>query len=147
MAWIRKMLFCLVAVLLLPTAAPAQVTPPLVLPIPNTVLPNSLVGNVPGLALVVAGGYAVFDIVTGGDPLAWAAFGGGAAAGLVIANVATGGAVLAPMLGVAVAENLGGGLLFSAATRAVAQPGWVRDITLIGSAWVGGRFGSAIYED
>ena len=147
MAWIRKALFCLVVVLMLPTAASAQVAPPLVLPIPNAILPESLVGNVPGLALVIAGGYAAFDIITGGDPLAWVAFGGGAAAGLVIANDATGGAVLAPMLGVAAAENLGGGLLMSAATRAVAQPGWVRDITLIGSAWIGGRFGSEIYKD
>lgn len=147
MAWIRKLLFCVVVVLMLPTAASAQAAPPLVLPIPNVILPDSLVGNVPGLALVITAGYAGFDIITGGDPLAWAAFGGGAAAGLVIANIATGGAVLAPMFGIAVAENLGGGLLMNAATRAVAQPGWVRDITLIGSAWVGGRFGSKIYED
>jgi hypothetical protein len=146
MAWARKFLFCLVVLVMLPTTAPAQVSPPIVLPIPNTILPNSLVGNVPGLALVIAGGYAAFDMITGGDPLAWTAFGAGAAAGLVVANIATGGAVLAPMLGAAVAENLGAGLLMNTATRAVAQPGWIRDITLIGSAWIGGRFGSRFYE-
>ena len=45
------------------------------------------------VALLVAGGYAAFDIIPGGDPLGWTAFGVGAAAGLVVANIATGGAV------------------------------------------------------
>lgn len=146
MVWARKLLFCLIVLVMLPTDASAQVAPPIVLPIPNTILPNSLVGNVPGLALVIAGGYAAFDIVTGGDPLAWAAFGAGAAAGLVVVSIATGGAVLVPIIGATAAENLGAGLLMNTATRAVAQPGWIRDITLIGSAWIGGRFGSEIYE-
>lgn len=146
MVWARKLLFCLIVLVMLPTDASAQVAPPIVLPIPNTILPNSLVGNVPGLALVIAGGYAAFDIVTGGDPFAWAAFGAGAAAGLVVVSIATGGAVLVPIIGATAAENLGAGLLMNTATRAVAQPGWIRDITLIGSAWIGGRFGSEIYE-
>lgn len=146
MAWARKYLFCLVLLLTIPTTVSAQVSPPLVLPIPNAILPDSLIGNVPGLALVIAGGYAAYDIVTGGDPLAWAAFGAGAATGLVVASIATGGAVLAPLVGATVAENLGAGLLMNTATRAVAQPGWIRDITLIGSAWIGGRFGSRFYE-
>lgn len=137
-------MFCLVIVLMLPsTGASAQVAPPIVLPIPADILPPAL-RSVPALALVVAGGYAVFDILTGADPLDWAAFGAGGAAGLVAANIATGGAVLAPILGVAAAESLGGGLL---ATRAaVANPGWIRDITLIGSAWFGGKVGSRIYQ-
>jgi hypothetical protein len=140
---IRKLLFCLVVALMLPGAsATAQVSPPIVVPIPGDILPPSL-RSVPALALVVAGGYAAFDIITGGDPLGWAAFGAGAAAGLVVASVATGGAVLAPILGATAAETLGGGLL---ATRAaVANPGWIRDITLIGSAWIGGMMGTRLY--
>lgn len=128
---------------MLPTAnASAQVSPPIMLPIPGDILPPSL-QSVPALALLVAGGYAAFDIITGGDPLGWTAFGAGAAAGLVVANIATGGAVLAPILGAAAAETLGGGLF---ATRAAAaNPGWIRDITLIGSAWIGGKFGTRFY--
>jgi hypothetical protein len=137
------LLFCLVVILTLPvTNALAQVSPPIILPIPGDILPPSL-RSVPALALLVAGGYATFDIITGGDPLGWAAFGAGAAAGLVVANIATGGAVMAPILGVAAAETWGGGLV---ATRAaVATPGWIRDIALIGSAWIGGKIGTQFY--
>jgi hypothetical protein len=140
---IRRLLFCLVVVLMLPSGnASAQVSPPIVLPIPGDILPPSL-RSVPALAAVVAGGYAVFDIITGGDPLGWAAFGAGAAVGLVVANIATGGAVMAPILGAAAAEAWGGGLY---ATRAaVANPGWIRDMTLIGSAWIGGKVGTRLY--
>jgi hypothetical protein len=140
---VRGLLFCLVVVLMLPVGnVSAQVSPPIVLPIPGDILPPSL-RSVPALAAVVAGGYAVFDIITGGDPLGWAAFGAGAAAGLVVANIATGGAVMAPILGVVAAEAWGGGLY---ATRAaVANPGWIRDMTLIGSAWIGGKVGTRLY--
>lgn len=69
------------------------------------------------------------------------AMGAGAVVGVVALNAVTGGAMLAPMVGPAVSNAVGGGMLGPAALSATARQALCRTTTVLAAAAVGAGLG------
>jgi hypothetical protein len=75
----------------------------------------------------------------------WLAIGAGAIGGLVLLNIATGGAVMVPILGASLAQGAGGNLLFGGAMAPAARRLACRTAAILSTAVAGGFIGDWLY--
>ncbi len=82
-----------------------------------------------------------------GDGGKWLAIGAGAIGGLVLLNIATGGAVMVPILGAGAAQAAGGNLLFGGAMAPAVRQFACRTAAIVSTAVAGGFIGNWLYGD
>ncbi len=82
-----------------------------------------------------------------GDGSRWLAIGAGSIGGLVLLNIATGGAVMVPIIGAAGAQAAGGNLLFGGAMAPAVRQFACRTAALVSTAVAGGFIGDWLYGD
>lgn len=82
-----------------------------------------------------------------GDAGNWLAIGAGAVGGLVLLNIATGGAVMVPILGASAAQAAGGNLLFGGAMAPAVRQFACRTAAIVSTAIAGGFIGNWLYSD